>query len=171
MGSQAFSAMSAKAMISARGELDSSPFGRSWGFAGSGPRHLGGEPGAERSDLADMRAALGTGEVIGVAGGEPDLEGRDQAAAGERSREQPAAADRHAEPLFRRLVRGEVVVEARATLGIDPPRPGGGQPEPPIVDIGHDVDEREAGEIGGGGESAPSRGGGGGGGPEERRPE
>src|SRR5260221_6537741 len=116
MGSQAFSAMSANAMISARGELNSSLFGRSRGFADTDPRHLGGEPGAERGDLADMRAALGAGEVIGVAGGEPDFEGRDQTAAGERSREEPAAADRHAEPLFRRLVRGEGVVEARATL-------------------------------------------------------
>src|SRR5260221_9960825 len=137
MRSQAFSAMSANAMISARGELNSSLLGRSRGFADTDPRHLGGEPGAERGNLADMRAALGAGEVIGVAGGEPNLEGRDQAAAGERTLEQSAAADRHAEPLFRRLVGGEVVVETRATPGTGPRPPGRGQPEPPIGDIGH----------------------------------
>src|SRR5260221_14201218 len=109
MGSQAFSAMSANAMISARGELNSSLLGRSRGFADTDPRHLGGEPGAERGNLADMRAALGAGEVIGVAGGEPNLEGRDQAAAGERTPEHSGAPERPPEPLLPRPVGGEGV--------------------------------------------------------------
>src|SRR5258707_10699980 len=93
--SQAFCAISANAMISARDELDSSLFGQWRGFAGADRGHFGGEPGAERRDLADVLGALGAGKIIGVAGGQPDFEGRDQTTAGERSLEQPAAADRH----------------------------------------------------------------------------
>src|SRR5260370_35556822 len=107
--------MSANGMISARGELNSSLLGRSRGFADTDPRHLGGEPGAERGNLADMRAALGAGEVIGGAGGEPNPEGRDQAAPGGRTLEQSAPAGRPAEPLFPRLAGGDVGVETRRT--------------------------------------------------------
>src|SRR6266700_3596634 len=109
--SQTFWPRRANAAFSATNELNSSRGGL-YGVPGGERGDLGGEPIAKQRDLADALAAGGADEIIGVAGRQPDLEGGDEAAGGERLLEQHAAADGDAEPLLGRLVGGEVVVEA-----------------------------------------------------------
>src|SRR5258708_22240051 len=117
--SQAFWWSRANARFSATDELNSSPGGAQAAVVGAERGNLGGQPIAKQRDLANPLAAGGADEIIGVAGRQADLEGGDEAAGGERLLEQHAAADGDAQPLLRRLVGRQVVVEARAAVRIE----------------------------------------------------